>query len=329
MEYMNGLSIIIPVFNGEKSIYKCVNSIENNTNITYEIIIVDDCSTDNTCEIIDEIMKYNKRIKLIKNKNNIGVSASRNIGIKFSKYKFITFVDCDDYIINNIYDNIIKNDSEFELFIFNYYEEKDDIKFKSKYYLENIDLNSNKAIDYALLDKIPLSVWSCIFNKSIIKNNNICFNEKVKIGEDNLFVLEYISYAKIIKTRNIYGYVYKQNDSSVMHNLNENILQLNNITKYFSKNLQKKVTLNKDSYKVFISICNMKCIHAICNSNDHRKLMYLSKIYDKQKLKYIIKGNIYPKYMRIEAFNLFFFGRHIHLILYPFYCKIKKIVRRK
>lgn len=89
------VSVIIPVYNKEKYIYKCIDSVINQSYKNLEIIIIDDCSSDNSLNIICNFM--DKRIKVIKLENNMGVSYSRNIGIKNSSGDYICFLDADDY----------------------------------------------------------------------------------------------------------------------------------------------------------------------------------------------------------------------------------------
>ena len=114
---MKEISIIIPIYNGEKFIKKCLDSILANYNKNYEVIIINDGSTDGTREILNNYKEEN--IKIINNNNN-GVSFSRNLGIKLATGKYIMFVDIDDYLSSNWYE-IIKEEiqkSDIEVGIF-------------------------------------------------------------------------------------------------------------------------------------------------------------------------------------------------------------------
>ena len=91
------ISIIIPIYNGEKFIEKCIKSIKNQTFKDFEIILVNDGSSDNSGQICDELAKNDNRIKVI-HQENLGVSEARNRGIIASKGEYICFIDCDDYI---------------------------------------------------------------------------------------------------------------------------------------------------------------------------------------------------------------------------------------
>lgn len=105
----NGISIIIPCYNVEQYISKCLDSIINQNIKEYEIILVDDCSTDNTVNVIEGYIDNNTNIDitLIKNKNNSGAGFSRNQAVKIAKYDIISFIDSDDYIDNNFYESML------------------------------------------------------------------------------------------------------------------------------------------------------------------------------------------------------------------------------
>ena len=101
------ISIIVPVYNVEKYLKRCIDSILNQSFTDFELILVDDGSTDNSGEIIDEYAIKDERIKVI-HKENGGLSSARNVGIEYSKGNYIAFVDSDDYINKNMYKFYIK-----------------------------------------------------------------------------------------------------------------------------------------------------------------------------------------------------------------------------
>ena len=113
---MAKISVIIPVYNEEKHLEECLNSIINQTLKDIEIIIINDCSTDNTKNIIDKYLLKYPNIKVINNEVNKGVGACRNIGISISKGDYISFIDSDDYIhpnmLLNMYNAAINTDSD-------------------------------------------------------------------------------------------------------------------------------------------------------------------------------------------------------------------------
>ncbi len=101
------ISLIVPVYNGEKTIEKCINSILNQTYRNIEVIIIDDGSTDNTYEICKNMQNKDNRIQLIK-QNNKGPSLARNVGIEYAQGKYIQFVDADDWLEPSIIAECVK-----------------------------------------------------------------------------------------------------------------------------------------------------------------------------------------------------------------------------
>ena len=182
------LSIIIPNYNKEKYLSKCLDSLLPLINEKVEIIVVDDCSTDNSISILE---KYNQ-IKLIKNPKNMGVSESRNNGIKQATGRYLCFIDSDDYVdinyVNVILDSIKSNG---DLYIFDVYNNGNNIKYESDIIgsisLSNyINYNPNKFLSAY----ISYWVWNKVFKREIIEKNNLNF-PKLSFGEDEDFCMKY------------------------------------------------------------------------------------------------------------------------------------------
>lgn len=193
------LSIIIPVYNAEKYLEKCMKSIFNNIENSFEVILINDGSKDNSLEIIKEFMQKYNNIELINNSNN-GVSYSRNLGIKKAKGNYIMFVDADDELEKNWLDII---DS--------YMAKNYDIVYFSKY---NLKPNKNDLLKYIVgYNKENLCIagpYSKIFRREFIEKNNILFNDKIINGEDMLFNIEALSKAKKIRCINEPIYLYRR-----------------------------------------------------------------------------------------------------------------------
>ena len=111
-----GLSVIVPVYNGEQYIEECLRSIMNQSYKDLQIIVVNDGSTDSTKIIIEKIMVEDCRINLVNQRNN-GVSSARNLGIEYAREEFITFVDCDDTLDLDMYEILMKytKTSDFDI----------------------------------------------------------------------------------------------------------------------------------------------------------------------------------------------------------------------
>lgn len=172
---IQGISIIIPCFNVEKYIVNCLESLlEQLKNYNYEIILIDDCSKDSTKKVIKKYLNdfKNPNITLLENKENIGAGASRNKAIKISKYDVISFIDADDYVDDNFFDEMInkmqENDADIVACDFNIiYEEtgKSEVSktcefVPSKFNLLNNGLAAspcNKLIKKEYLEKYPFA----------------------------------------------------------------------------------------------------------------------------------------------------------------------------
>ena len=190
---MSDISIIVPAYNAEKYIKICLESLVNQTKKEIEIIVVNDGSTDKTEKIIKSFK--DDRIKYYKNTNH-GIGYTRNFGIDKSNSDYIMFVDSDDYLRKDacdiLYDKI--TNEYLDLVICDFYrvydtkvEEDRLISFK----------NTNLMDTPNLLSDINLSPWNKIYKSSLIKDNNIRFNEELKY-EDTPFVATALDKAKII-----------------------------------------------------------------------------------------------------------------------------------
>jgi glycosyltransferase involved in cell wall biosynthesis len=214
------LSIIIPIYNSEKYINNCINSIINQKGIKFEVLLIDDGSTDNSSQICDNYAQLDTRIKVF-HKENGGVSSARNLGIENSRGKWITFIDSDDWL-NSEYIQSINNilNLNIDLTIYNY------ISFLSKkrqeqgrfILQEGIHNDVNSLLNMALqLEIASLSTCTSIYKKEIIEKYHIRFDINMKTCEDFMFNLEYYSHIKSYYAFKTPYYYYRQNEESVTH----------------------------------------------------------------------------------------------------------------
>ena len=188
------LSIIIPVYNVEQYLPRCIDSILEQSFADFEAIVINDGSTDMCRVIIDEYANQDSRIKVI-HQENMGVSAARNSGLRVATGKYIGFVDADDWIDSNMY-KILINKIESEncdiasCALMENYENDDE-----KIYDSRLHSQVMSGVDYMkhLFDMPPTvfgAVWSKLFLRTHIEH---LFNEKYTICEDNLFLAQYCS----------------------------------------------------------------------------------------------------------------------------------------
>lgn len=198
------LSIIIPVYNVEKYLYRCLNSIINNKEESIEIILINDGSKDNSHKICEEFANKDKRIKYIFTENK-GCSSARNLGIDLSIGKYLWFIDSDDFIENNAIKSILKElKTNPEIIIFG-------TRIRSiKDTIDNIILPYQERKENFIFNQMNLfnSVWNKVYKRKVIKANKICFLKECHMGEDMVFNFKYFYYIERINYINKYLYNY-------------------------------------------------------------------------------------------------------------------------
>jgi len=198
------VSIIVPIYNSEEYLSRCVESIINQSYRNIEIVLVNDGSSDNSKAICNKYALADDRVIAISQKNN-GPSSARNNGIESSNGEFIFFLDSDDSIKNNAISLLIKsyNQTKADIIIGDF-EKINDIDSNSgnnRVFSNSKLLTKQDIIDYARWylkkpNKFPLFAysWGRLFKSSIIKINNICFNTDLWTFEDMAFNFDYLNY---------------------------------------------------------------------------------------------------------------------------------------
>lgn len=184
-------SIIMPAYNVENYIKQAVDSVINQTYDEWELIVVDDGSTDNTWEILKSYK--DKRIKTIKSKNQ-GVSHARNVGLKKATGDYIVFLDSDDYLENwllkNVNKELKKNDIDVFVGTFNCVKDSPDLKFLRSEILNSKMINNRSkedVLEYIYNIRLIFTVWRFIVKKSLMDDNNLYFVDKI-LHEDEDWV---------------------------------------------------------------------------------------------------------------------------------------------
>lgn len=234
IEYKIMISIIIPVFNDEINIFKCIKSILSQEYNNFEIIIINNGSTDNTYKLCEFLSKNDNRIKLLNIKEN-NLCKARNLGIKHADGKYLAFVDSDDWVDKKIYIEtieIMEKDKKIDFLMYSYnkyyrvYVEKEvfpwnDGVLERKFITNKLIPSLLSKIDNSGKEQgiIMGSVWKCIFKRSFIKNHKIRFNETINIQEDLLFMINSLIKSRRVYTTNKCYYFYnKKNEFSITNN---------------------------------------------------------------------------------------------------------------
>lgn len=224
----NVLSIIIPVYNKELYLKRCIDSIINQTYKELDIVIINDGSTDNSLEILKEYENKDNRIKLI-NKQNGGVASARNAGIKSATGNYITFIDADDKIDSNMMKSMfeILKSTNVQVVKCWYVEEyANEQKYVSMELKENqVEISSRdgfiETIYPMLINTYRLnSCCGVLIDVNVIKENNISFDESIATGEDFLFICNIITHIERITLINNPYYHYFMTENSITRTRN-------------------------------------------------------------------------------------------------------------
>lgn len=252
---MNLISIIIPIYNGEKYIEGCLNSILNQTFNNYEVVIVNDGSTDNTLKIIENYRESFERI-IIKTIKNSGPGVARNIGIELANGDLICFVDSDDYVSEYMLEDL------YSVYKLNYYDvvvgevitssNKERTHFIRKNNVFEIDGLSTAEQMFKSLNQCFNFTHGKLYRKKFLLDNNIYF-DNISFGEDILFNLKVYLNCKFIGGISNQVYCYYQNSNSITNSYDSNRnkkleLLLDKLEEY----IEKKDSMSRNSLYIYI-----------------------------------------------------------------------------
>lgn len=198
---IKSISIIIPVYNTEKALRRCLNSILAQTMTDYECLLIDDGSTDSSGRICDEYASKDNRFRVF-HKENGGVSSARNLGLDNAKGGWISFVDSDDTVDESFLGSLYNFGSgSLKISNFNGDGHKD---YSEEYSNVETSLVITKLLDCNLV----WTPWGKLFSSAIINEHNLRFDTKLRLGEDTVFCWEYLSYCPDVTVLafNLYNY---------------------------------------------------------------------------------------------------------------------------
>ena len=301
----NLISVIIPIYNVEKYISRCLDSVINQTYKKIEIICVDDGSPDNSIKILKEYEKKDSRIKIIRQENG-GLSSARNIGIKDSRGEYIFFLDSDDWLPLNslelLYEDILLNKSDISVgnLIKVYPKKNKEIGLKN---LKKIDYSLKNYLEYSINKKnFTANVVNKLYKTKIIVENKILFKEKI-LYEDFLFTVQYFIYCKKISViKEAVYYYFLEREDSIVNTVNirdlEVFLNIIEIEKFLINNNQKEI-LNLKYFQNYIFEWLLSATVSKLFKNGDIEIV--EKIYE------IIKNNqIFKKYYDLYQKNKIF-----------------------
>lgn len=321
------LSIVIPVYNVQDYIGKCLNSLKT-LDDRVEILVIDDGSPDQSYEVVKNVLKDDSNIHYVK-KENGGVSSARNLGISLSKGKYITFVDGDDFVDKQYLPKILEYIQvlDFDLLCFNYYLTYDDHEMEvNDLKNESFNLDDNSGFTWYIRqnmdDQIKQSSINKVYKADILKNHKVLFTKNQTVGEDFLFNVEYLQYCKKVICKEDVLYHYYQRDTSVMRTYNKkytnDILRFESNLKCIASKTNYSITQNDIQYlyiKYWFGIINQETKNPDSKEGLNRVKMYM----DQSGLK-----SIKVKYSELEfKHKIYKFLINLHLTI-PIY-KILKL----
>ena len=271
---MSKISVIVPVYNVENYISKCLDSILAQTHSDLEVICVNDGSTDNSGKILDEYATRDSRVKVFHQENG-GVSSARNLALENVSGEYIGFVDSDDYVAPDMYSSLLSALED---------QDADIAECSIAYAYENGAIKNSFVRDYHFTDKKRILAAFFLKEMGIINctklfRRDICadirFNKEYKIGEDSLFLYHALKKSKKIIGIDTVGYYYLQRESSVMHNvIDEKRLKLFEIVDFWLEE-------NKHDKELYTSVVKRDAVLSI--------FVMESALKDKDKNKTVIK----------------------------------------
>lgn len=211
------ISIIIPIFNSESYLRRCFDSICNQSYANFEVILVDDGSTDNSVLICENICHTDARFHLICQKH-LGPSAARNFALSVAQGSYIAFIDSDDYIGKKYLEHMVMSKTD-EGVITNYCQVINDVVYLSDVAMPSRMLSTEEIIDGIFNPKgFKGYLWNKLFSNNIIRDNKILFNVNISVWEDMLFCFMYYLHCSNVYFSNVADYYYIQHVSSLSHN---------------------------------------------------------------------------------------------------------------
>lgn len=297
-------SVIIPMYNSEKFIKKTLELVSKQTYTNFEVIVIDDCSSDKCYEICNNFIKKDSRFHLYRNEVNKGICETRNYGINIANGEYIIFCDDDDEIVPSLLqDNITLLEEKNASFV-KFGRELIDIDKNNKivsYKTSNIP-NELVYEDKELFDNffeikktgVLINVWNGIYRKEIIKNNNLFFDTNMKYGsEDAKFSLEYllVSAKLVINPQNYYIHYRRVNSStSKQFNINKinSLVETSRIESIIWKKINNntEIICSKNAY--IINIIIIQLLNDQCPYSTKEKIDIIRKVNEEPHLQYSI-----------------------------------------
>lgn len=307
------ISIIVPVYNAEKYIDRCLQSIIHQSFKDWELIIINDGSTDKSSEICEHFAKQDKRIRVFHKKNE-GVSHARQFGLNIAKGEFIIQMDADDWADNEMLECMYNTaiDTQADLVISDIYQETN----KGQIYLcQDPHNTSNENLIKELLTHLITGCYNKLIRTQLIKDNNIQFNTNINFGEDTLFwisVLNKIPLKTIYINKAWYHYDITINPTSITkHKSTKYFQSLKDYIKELDKQIDDNTYHQEKGYMIIPIIFELFSYGSIFNNHKNFIKKYkdtLNKLYLDGKISkaniFLLKFSIKNRYLAYCFFQI-------------------------
>lgn len=318
------VSVIVPVYNAEKYLYRCINSILSQTYTNFELLLINDGSKDNSGTICDEYSVKDIRVRVF-HKENGGASAARNYGLDKAIGEYICFIDADDWVDEDYIEQLLPTDNE-DMVLCAFMCGTMEIFYLSDIVRDKQNIGENLHI---LIDHMAVcSPWCKIMRREIIEKNCIRFDVNVSAGEDLLFICDYFSVG-LNKIRTIsaplYHYYIESNES-----LSHKIVDIAT-TEYVLDSIKERIdNLSKvydwnsdDGYKRHICTqFNNMVAYAMSGKSFLDRLRFLKQAIDNPHIRILLSDSDYMvKRKRLSGIKSMVFRLSIIPLKLYYFCK--------
>ncbi len=290
------VSIIIPVYNAERFVSRCIESVLSQKNTNFELLLIDDGSTDKSKFICDDYARRDDRIHVI-HKQNGGVSSARNTGLSLAKGEWVSFVDADDYLSNDFL-NIESNHMDCDVIQKSYnIIDNGSISHNNKIRESKIISGQHHVISFFINERNN-ELWNKLIKLDVIKDRK--FDENTKIGEDMLFFAMLLKDISLYALSSLGHYNYVLHDSSAMRKLKNNKAERFKILK---QNIQKIRTVCNDDIIANCIMYKSYLLNLLDNSTTSQDKEFTENLFNSIRksplnyLSYLTIAKIYFKYI--------------------------------
>ncbi|MBR6633807.1 MAG: glycosyltransferase [Clostridia bacterium] len=342
------VSIIVPVYNAEKHLHRCISSLRKQTLENIEIILVDDSSTDSSLAICNEMAKEDSRIKVI-HKVNEGAGYARNTALEVATGEYIGFVDSDDFVDLNmfkaLYDKAVLYNSDLVmsgvLFVDgNMFGKEGEVKPKA-YFDSDTHFDTEESLKKLRMgivgatpedsddSKYGMSIWKNLFKADIIRKNNITFkSEREMLSEDALFMIDYISCINKATGINEAFYSYCRNGESISKSykkdrFEKSLVFVEQVEKRFKKDIKQ------EEYQIYVyrfwqAMCRVICSQEIMHAKDEG----ISYAHLKKRLRTVCTHDLTVKALKAYPLGTLPLGQRVFAygVKYRMYLLLKILV---